>query len=214
MRRVGWTWGSFGKRVSAGGTPSSPIVRRRAQPDFAQAHNNLGSVLNTQRRWKEAEAACRRAIALDAQLAEAHNNLGIALKAQGRLAESEVALRQALALLPDLAQIEANLAAVLRDQCRMNEASSHAWRAIELGLDDPRFHSYALSGEQYLPGVTPQRLAVLHAEWDRRHAAPLKRAWRPFSRDRDPQAPCGWASSRATSGNIRSDCSPYGRSKA
>ncbi len=139
------------------------------QPDSARAHNNLASVLNAQGRWVEAETACRHAIVLDAGLAEAYNNLGVALRSQGRLVEADAALRQALALRPDLAQVEANLASVLRDQGQWEEASSHGWRAVSLGLGDPRFHSNVLLAEQCLPSVTPERLARLHAEWDSRY---------------------------------------------
>ena len=50
-------------------------------------------------------------------------------------------------------------------------------------------HGNLLFCEQYRAGVTPAGLAAAHAEWDRRHAAPLRAAWRPFSHDRDPHRP-------------------------
>ena len=59
---------------------------------------NLGFALLKRGKHAEAEAACRRAIALQPDHAEAHRNLGLALLWQGKLEEAEAALRQALTL--------------------------------------------------------------------------------------------------------------------
>ena len=47
-------------------------------------------------------------------------------------------------------------------------------------------HGNLLFCEQYRAGVTPAGLAAAHAEWDRRHAAPLRAAWRPFEQRPQP----------------------------
>jgi len=54
-------------------------------------HNNLGYCLNRLGRHGEAEAECRRAIAIDPARFNAHKNLGIALERTGRIAEAAAA---------------------------------------------------------------------------------------------------------------------------
>ena len=98
----------------------------------------------------------------------------------------------------------------LKDQGKIEEAAAHYRRAVELKPDSAMMHGNLVLCEQYRAGVSPAGLAAAHAEWDRRHAAPLRAAWRPFENDRTRLGPCGWGSSRATSGNIRWGCSRYG----
>ena len=45
-------------------------------PDFAEAHNNLGTTLKDQGKLAEAVASYRRALELNPDFAEVHNNLG------------------------------------------------------------------------------------------------------------------------------------------
>ena len=51
----------------------------RINPDFAEAHNNLGVLFIDLKRFDEAEKEYREAIRIDPDFAEAHNNLGILL---------------------------------------------------------------------------------------------------------------------------------------
>jgi len=64
------------------------------QPDYAEAHSNLGNVLRDQGLLDEAIAADRRAIQLNPGYAKAHNNLGIALDEQGHREEAVAAFAQ------------------------------------------------------------------------------------------------------------------------
>ena len=57
-------------------------------PDFAEAHNNLGTALQDQGKIAEALACYRRALQLKPDYAEAHNNLGNALQDQGQIGGS------------------------------------------------------------------------------------------------------------------------------
>ena len=64
--------------------------RSRSIDEEAAEHSNLGASLEALDRHDEAEAASRRAIALDPGLAIAHHNLGNLLHKQGHNAEAEV----------------------------------------------------------------------------------------------------------------------------
>ena len=56
-----------------------------SRPDFAEAYNNLGIALTGQKKYAEAEAAYRKAIALKPDFAEAYSNLGNALSWPGEV---------------------------------------------------------------------------------------------------------------------------------
>jgi tetratricopeptide (TPR) repeat protein len=81
------------------GTPGGAADR----PDFAEAHNNLGSALSQlPARFAEAIAEYQDAIRIRPDFAEAQYNLGVALAAiPGRLPEAIEHLDAALRLRPD-----------------------------------------------------------------------------------------------------------------
>jgi len=57
------------------------------QPDFVDAHSNLGNALRRQGKAEAAIAVCRRAIALNPDFAPAHLNLALALLLNGEFSE-------------------------------------------------------------------------------------------------------------------------------
>ncbi len=146
------------------------------KPDYAEAHNNLGVALLEQGKLDEAVACCRRALQLKPDFAVAHNNLGNALKDQGKLDEAVACFHRALELKPDYAEAHNNLGNALKDQGKPEEAVACYRRSLELNPDYVVAHSNLLFALQYCPGMTPAALAVAHAEYDRRHAAPLRGA--------------------------------------
>ena len=155
------------------------------KPDFAEAHNNLGNALKDQGNLDEAVACYRRALELKPDYAEAHNNLGNALKDQGKLDEAVACYRRALELKPDFAEAHNNLGIALKDQGKLDEAVACYRRALELKPDYAEAHSNLLLTLQYCAGVTPAALAEAHAEYDRRHAAPLRGAFAQHENVRD-----------------------------
>ncbi len=74
--------------------------RLALKPDFAGAHDNLGTVLWEQGKLEEAEASIRRALALAPGFTRALDNLGSMLKDQGRLNEAIAVYRQLLQIRP------------------------------------------------------------------------------------------------------------------
>jgi len=70
-------------------------------PEYAEAHGNLGFEYMQLGRLKDAEAEIRRAIALDPYVSIIHSNLGWLLFQQRDFAEAEQSARRALALSLD-----------------------------------------------------------------------------------------------------------------
>lgn len=107
-----------------------------ADAKFAQAHYNLGVLLQGLERWGQAQACYRSALSLRADYLDVHNNLCALLKATGRLADAEAACRQALSVLPGRAVLLHNLATVLVDLGRMQEAEAAYRKALSI---DPQY---------------------------------------------------------------------------
>jgi predicted O-linked N-acetylglucosamine transferase (SPINDLY family) len=184
---------NLGVALSEQGQPDEAVAcYQRAlalRPDFAGVYNNLGLTLQSQGKLDEAVACHRRALELEPDDAQWHNNLGLAWHAQGRLGEALACYRRALELKPDHARACNNLANAIKGQGHPDEAAAWYRRALASDPNSAALHSNYLYCEQYRPGVTPARLAASHAEWDQRHARPLRAAWKPHLNRRDPQRP-------------------------
>jgi protein O-GlcNAc transferase len=156
--------------------PEAVACYRRAlelEPDYAEAHSNLGNVSKDQGNLDVAIACYRRALELKPDFAEAHYNLGVAFKDQGELDAAVVCCRRALELKPHLAEAYNNLGVIFKDQGKLDESLACYRRALALKPDFAEAHSNLLFTLQNCAGVTLAALAEAHAEYDRRHAAPL-----------------------------------------
>lgn len=103
------------------------------RPDLAEAHANLGLVLDGAGRRAEAEACYRRSLALAPGVMQTHLNLGALLMEQKRLPEAEAAFRQALAIDPAAPGTWSNLGVCLA--CRKREAEAETCYRTALELD-------------------------------------------------------------------------------
>jgi protein O-GlcNAc transferase len=179
--------------LSLGRPEEAERAYRRAlaiRPGYAEAEYNLGNTLRLRGMQDAAIEAYRRALAIRPDYAEAEYNLADALRAQGQLGEAERAYRRALAIRPDYAKAKINLGGTLLAQGRVDEAIECFRHALDFQADlAPSIHSNLLFAEQYHPDVNLAGLAKAHADWNRRHAAPLKATWRPFENSRDPDRP-------------------------
>ena len=113
----------------------------QVDPDFPQALNNLGIVLQETGRESEALALFDRLLEIKPDYAQAHSNRGNTLKLLERADEAVAALRRAVSLAPDFAQGWSNLAVSLNAQRNWLEAEKAARRAIELAPNNPEAHS-------------------------------------------------------------------------
>ncbi|MFO0891165.1 MAG: tetratricopeptide repeat protein [Isosphaeraceae bacterium] len=109
----------------------------RLQPDFADAHSNLGRSLHEQGKHDEAVAEYRTAIRLKPDLAFAHYNLGNALRDQGKRDEAMEEFRTAIRVKPDHAEAHCNLGQLLRRRGDHAGAVSELRKGHELGSRRP-----------------------------------------------------------------------------
>lgn len=113
----------------------------------ADAHNELGNVLQDQGRLREAEIQYRAALAVHARVDSGPsatvalvNNLASVLEERGDLAAAEPLLRRSLAIRIEAfgernlstARAHHNLARLLDSQGRLDEAETHARQALEV----------------------------------------------------------------------------------
>ena len=109
-------------------------------PQDAEAHRNLGIVLQGLARPHEAEESFRKAIALKSDYSVAYNDLGVTLQQLGRLDEAEVSYRQVTMLNPDHVKSHNNLGGTLHELGRWDEAEASLTRAIGLKPDYAEAH--------------------------------------------------------------------------
>jgi Tfp pilus assembly protein PilF len=119
---------------------------QRLHADRPEAHLNLGLVAARQGELARAEAAYRRALALDPAFTPASVNLADLLRLAGRDAEGERVLREALARAPQSADLRHALGLGLVRLERPAEALAELGRAAELAPANPRYaYVYAVA---------------------------------------------------------------------
>ena len=103
-------------------------------PNFAEAHANLGLLLDRQGVTDAAEVYYRRSIELNPAIPETHLNLGAFLANKKRFNEAEVAYRQAIALSPDSPAGWSNLGVLYA--CMKREEEAEQCYRTAMSLDD------------------------------------------------------------------------------
>jgi Flp pilus assembly protein TadD len=101
-------------------------------------HNNLGAILERQRRYDEAVDHVKSAIGINSQCAWLYDHLGTIYSQMGpeRIFDAQEAFRRAVAIDPDFAKARANLGVVLAKRDRFDEAIAHLRTAAQLSPDD------------------------------------------------------------------------------
>lgn len=111
------------------------------QPDFAEAHGNLGALLERQDKLDEAADCCLRALELKPDFAAASYNLGSVREKQGRIDDALAGYRQACRLAPDFVDAHLNLGPLLEKQGLLDEALNCCRHAVELAPDRSTAHN-------------------------------------------------------------------------
>jgi Flp pilus assembly protein TadD len=111
------------------------------QPDYTQAHSNLGNVFKELGRLDEAVESYHKALAIKPDLAEAHYNLGATFQDLGKLDEAVASYHKALAIKLDYAEAHYNLGNALKDLWRLHEAIASYNKALAIKPDYVEAHS-------------------------------------------------------------------------
>jgi tetratricopeptide (TPR) repeat protein len=104
-------------------------------PNFAEAHNNMGDAFLQQGRMDEAIAQLQRALAINPNYTEARYNLGNAFRRQGKENEAIAQFQKALAINPEFAEAHYNLGNAFLQQGHVDEAIGHFQKALDIKPD-------------------------------------------------------------------------------
>lgn len=181
---LGETYRAMGRRAEAAAALERAL---QLKPDYARACYNLGLVHQDAGDVRQAAACYRRAIEIDPAHARSYNNLGVLLVNGGELDAGIEVLQTAVGLQPDYADAWNNLGSARHDQGDTAAVLDCYRRAMSIEPGDAEVHSNFLLTLQHRSGITPEALSTAHAEYQRRHAAPLRAAWRPHQNVRDPE---------------------------
>ena len=111
-----------------------------SEPNYADAHSNLGGTLTKLGRFDEALAECRKALEIDPNYTDARNNLGMTLSECGRADEAIPLFREVLAIKPDSVSAQYNLGLALIRQKQFQEAVAPLRKALALKADFAEAH--------------------------------------------------------------------------
>ncbi len=123
------------------------------RPNFVEAHNNLGIVLETQGKLDEAIYHWQQALYYRPGFFAAHNNLGNAYTLQGSIDESLAHFRKAIELQPGHAHVHSNLLLTLNYHAALDPAA--------VLLEHQRW------SQMYTTGITPLPPAAVDRAPDR-----------------------------------------------
>jgi tetratricopeptide (TPR) repeat protein len=140
--------------------------------DHPSAHLNLGVLAALEGRPEEAEAAYRKAMAIEPLLPFTYLNLADLYRSLGRDGEGERVLRRGLELIPDSADLYHALGLLHVRRKETGKALTALKRAADLDPDNPRF-AYVYGVGLNSQGRSREALTVLREALDRH----------PFDRD-------------------------------
>lgn len=142
----------LGVTLATAGRPAEAVGHLRAavdaQPNFADAWQNLGIVLQGLERYADAAVAFRTVLTLRPDLLNAASRLGTCLQQGGDLDQAIAQLRAVLAQAPLVAENHFALAAALHSNGDLEEGCAGYMRGLELAPDN--VHLAGLTGRALL----------------------------------------------------------------
>jgi len=120
----------------------------QTNPDDAQSHNVMGTILADRGQRADAIAHYNRALEIDPNYADAHANLAHELMESGEMNGAYAHLKKAIELQPTLYQAHADLGIILAAQGRFDEAAKELHESLLIKPDQPIIHAdlgYALT---------------------------------------------------------------------
>ena len=138
----------FLRAVAMIGTTKEDTVEEEAcyvqalglRPDYAEAHNNYGILLEERGEGEGAEEHYLEALRLRPDIAEVHNHYGNLLAERGDVEGAEEHYLEALRLRPDNAEVHYNYAILLAERGDLEGAKGHYGEALRLRPDYAKAH--------------------------------------------------------------------------
>ena len=112
----------------------------KLKPDYAEAHNNLGTILHKLGKLDEAIEHFIKAIQFKPDLFEALNNIGAVYKEQRNFDKSESMLIQAINIKPDYSVAHFNLGNLYKDLGRFKDAILEFYKVLDIDPKYPQAH--------------------------------------------------------------------------
>ncbi len=137
----------------------------RLNPNFAEAHNNLGAAFDHQERLDEAVRCFEQAVRLKPAFAEALCNWGNTLQRQDKLDEAVPCFQRALAVKPGYGEALVGLATVLFYQGRPDAAVDTLRKALAVDPGLAKAQTNLLFCLNYDPQADPQAVFAEHCRW-------------------------------------------------
>ena len=150
------------------------------------AYLNLGLVMRAGGDRGGCVDVLRQAAAAFPDDARVAAEFGRALHKHGQFDEAADAFKEALPRWPASERLVRCYGNLLFFQGKVGDAVEMYRAYLDAHPDNVVIRSALLVTLHYLAGVTPDELLREHREWDRRHAAPLRREPRSFTNDRAP----------------------------
>src|SRR5215471_9245056 len=150
---------------------------------YAEAHNNLGILLQTTGRSLEAIREYRKSIEISPKFSRPYSNMAALCEGAGRFEDAIKVYHQALRLTPEVGVIWHNMAGSYREMGRFKEAVYSYERLMELDCRN------AAAGASYVytidmePSSTPEQRKAAKERWNRTYARVIQK---PQIIDRDP----------------------------
>ena len=110
-------------------------------PKFAEAHCNLGKLLQGLNRLEEAAASYQLELEINPDNADTHLNLGVIFQILGRLGEAEASYRRAIKFNPVHADTHNNLGVIFQTMGKLGEAEASYRLAIQINPQHNNAHN-------------------------------------------------------------------------
>jgi len=154
---------------------------------YPAAYTTLAKIFQALGRPDEALAACRSALEINPNLIEAFNTMGNILAQQSRLEEAVEAYQNALRIYPDYVEALNNQGNVLKDLGKLDEALAAYRKGLQIKPDFSEVHSNVAYTILFHPDYDAKMIYQEHADWNHRHAKPLRKLIQPHTNDRNPE---------------------------
>ena len=104
----------------------------KINPNYINAHNNLGAIFNNFGEYQKAKECYEKAIIINPNYADAHNNLGVVFKVLGEYQKAKECYEKAILINPNYADALNNLGSIFNNFGKYQKAKECYEKAIEI----------------------------------------------------------------------------------